>query len=97
MIVLDFLIKHGSEQAIREMRYHIVDLQNLTSFQYMDENYQDVGQSGSWILSCLVPRSGPCGVRACVVDWGRRLISPAVLQSGRGPRRCSSCCTTRGA
>ncbi|ELR15369.1 ENTH domain containing protein [Acanthamoeba castellanii str. Neff] len=45
MIVLDFLIKHGSEQAIREMRYHIVDLQNLTSFQYMDENYQDVGQS----------------------------------------------------
>ncbi len=53
MIVLDFLIKHGSEQAIREMRHHIVDLQHLTSFQYMDENYQDVGQSGSWIIPSL--------------------------------------------
>lgn len=48
LIVLDYLIKHGSEQSIREMRYHIVDLQTLTSFQYMDENYQDQGQSGAF-------------------------------------------------
>jgi len=45
LIVLDYLLKHGSEQSIREMRYHIVDLQTLTSFQYVDENYQDMGQS----------------------------------------------------
>lgn len=51
LIVLDFFIKHGSEQSIREMRYHIVDLQTLTSFQYMDENYQDVGQSGLYLIS----------------------------------------------
>jgi hypothetical protein len=44
---MDYLIHHGSEYAIRDMRAHMMELQALTMFQHMDEHFQDVGQNGN--------------------------------------------------
>lgn len=43
--MVDYLIKNGSEQVIREARDNIIQIQTLTEFQHIDED-KDVGLSG---------------------------------------------------
>eukprot|EP00013_Stygamoeba_regulata_P018636 CAMPEP_0177673378 /NCGR_PEP_ID=MMETSP0447-20121125/25909_1 /TAXON_ID=0 /ORGANISM="Stygamoeba regulata, Strain BSH-02190019" /LENGTH=353 /DNA_ID=CAMNT_0019181241 /DNA_START=186 /DNA_END=1244 /DNA_ORIENTATION=+ len=45
MTLLDFLVKNGSEQVVREARVHMIEIQTLTQFQHIDENDKDVGAS----------------------------------------------------
>jgi hypothetical protein len=46
LLVIDHLIRNGSEQVIRDCRDNIVQIQTLTDFQHIDENNKDVGLSG---------------------------------------------------
>ncbi|KAF8570518.1 hypothetical protein P879_00825 [Paragonimus westermani] len=43
LILLDYLLKNGSEQVAAGAREHIYDLRTLESFQYVDENGKDQG------------------------------------------------------
>ncbi|KAF7255349.1 hypothetical protein EG68_07988 [Paragonimus skrjabini miyazakii] len=43
LILLDFLLKNGSEQVAAGAREHIYDLRTLESFQFVDENGKDQG------------------------------------------------------
>jgi len=43
LLLLEYIIKNGSEEAIREARDHIIEIQTLSEFQHIDENNKDVG------------------------------------------------------
>jgi len=45
LLLIDYLLHNGSEQVIREARDHVVSIQTLCEFQYIDERDQDVGLS----------------------------------------------------
>lgn len=45
LLLIDYLLRNGSEQVIRECREHVVAIQTLNEFQYIDERDQDVGLS----------------------------------------------------
>ena len=47
LLLLDYLIKNGSEQVVREVKVHLVEIQTLTQFAHIDEKDKDVGVSGS--------------------------------------------------
>ena len=50
MLLIDYLIRNGSEQVIRECRNHLIEIQTLTEFQHIEED-KDVGLSG--MFNCL--------------------------------------------
>jgi len=43
LLLLDYLLKNGSEQVIRETRVHLIEIQTLTQFQHIDEHDKDQG------------------------------------------------------
>lgn len=45
LLLLDYLIRNGSDQVVREAKVHLVEIQTLTQFQHIDETDKDVGQS----------------------------------------------------
>lgn len=46
LLVLDYLIKNGSKQVVADARAHLPNIQTLTTYQHIDSNDSDVGQSG---------------------------------------------------
>ncbi len=46
-MVLEHLLKCGSDDALRSMRAHTYEIQALTRFQYIDEQQKDVGAAGT--------------------------------------------------
>jgi epsin len=46
LLLIDYLLKNGAEQVIRECRDNVIQIQTLTEFQHIDENDKDVGLSG---------------------------------------------------
>lgn len=53
LLLIDYLIKNGSEQVIRECRANVVHIQTLMEFQHIDENDKDVGLSGECFFISL--------------------------------------------
>ncbi len=52
LLLIDYLLKNGSEQVIRECRDNIIQIQTLTEFQHIEED-QDKGLSGEFFsVSC---------------------------------------------
>jgi epsin len=51
LLLLDYLIKNGAQQVVRECRVKIVEIQTLMDFHHIDEKGKDVGISG-W---CFLP------------------------------------------
>lgn len=47
LLLLDYLLKNGSDQVVRETKVHLVEIQTLTQFAHIDEKNKDVGVSGS--------------------------------------------------
>lgn len=47
MILLEFLIKNGSERVIDSAREHVYDIKALIKFQYVDEKGKDQGVNGA--------------------------------------------------
>lgn len=47
LLLLEYLIKNGSEQVVRETKVHLVEIQTLTQFAHIDEKDKDVGVSGT--------------------------------------------------
>eukprot|EP00013_Stygamoeba_regulata_P028706 CAMPEP_0177664994 /NCGR_PEP_ID=MMETSP0447-20121125/20810_1 /TAXON_ID=0 /ORGANISM="Stygamoeba regulata, Strain BSH-02190019" /LENGTH=612 /DNA_ID=CAMNT_0019171043 /DNA_START=238 /DNA_END=2072 /DNA_ORIENTATION=- len=45
LLLLDYLIKNGAEQVVREARVKIVEIQTLMDFHHIDEKGKDVGIS----------------------------------------------------
>jgi len=45
LLLVDYLLRNGSEQVIRDCRNNVVQIQTLTEFQHIDENDKDVGLS----------------------------------------------------
>jgi len=43
LLLLDYLIKNGSDRVINESRRRIIELKTLTQFQYIDEHDRDTG------------------------------------------------------
>jgi len=43
LLLLDYLIKNGSERVVTSAREHIYDLRSLENFSYVDENGKDQG------------------------------------------------------
>jgi len=41
---MDYLLKHGSDDSIRSLRAHSLEIQQLTHFHFIDE-HKDVGQA----------------------------------------------------
>lgn len=50
LLLLDYMIKNGSEQVIQEARTHIMHIQQLDNFQASEEG-KDTGYSGEWLRS----------------------------------------------
>jgi epsin len=46
LLLLEYLVKNGSDQCVREARVHIIEVQTLQQFQHIDEKDHDVGLSG---------------------------------------------------
>ncbi len=46
MLLLEYLLKNGSEEVIKEARDHIIEIQTLSEFAHIDENNKDVGING---------------------------------------------------
>lgn len=46
---MDYLLKHGSDDGIRSMRAHSLEIQQLTHFHYIDE-HKDVGQASAYFF-----------------------------------------------
>lgn len=46
LLVLDYLIKNGSENCIREAQARSYELKSLTRFSYLDEDGKDQGLNG---------------------------------------------------
>ena len=47
LILLEYLIKNGSEGVAAEAKVHLLQIKTLKEFQYFDEDRKDCGQSGS--------------------------------------------------
>ena len=47
LLLLEYLIKNGSEQVAREAKVHLLQIKTLKDFQYIDEERKDVGLSGA--------------------------------------------------
>lgn len=47
LLVLDNLIKNGSERVIENGRERVYDLRSLESYRYVDENQKDQGINGT--------------------------------------------------
>eukprot|EP01119_Soliformovum_irregulare_P009267 TRINITY_DN224_c0_g3_i2.p1 TRINITY_DN224_c0_g3~~TRINITY_DN224_c0_g3_i2.p1 ORF type:complete len:567 (+),score=169.75 TRINITY_DN224_c0_g3_i2:44-1744(+) len=45
LLLIDYLLRNGSEQVVRETRSNVIQIQTLTEFQYIDETDKDVGLS----------------------------------------------------
>jgi len=45
LLLIDYLLRNGSEQVVREARSNVIQIQTLTEFQYVDETDKDVGLS----------------------------------------------------
>jgi len=43
LLLLDYLLKNGSDQVLRETRVHLIEIQTLTQFQHIDEHDKDQG------------------------------------------------------
>lgn len=43
LLLLDYLLKHGSERVVTSAREHIYDLRNLENYAFVDENGKDQG------------------------------------------------------
>lgn len=46
LLLLNYLIKNGSERAVTGAREHLYDLRQLESYQYADEFGKDQGVNG---------------------------------------------------
>ena len=46
LLLLDNLIRNGSERVIDNARDHVYELRSLESFRYTDENKKDQGING---------------------------------------------------
>lgn len=44
LLLIDYLVRNGSEQVIRDCRNHLIEIQTLTEFQHIEED-KDVGLS----------------------------------------------------
>lgn len=59
LLLLDYLIKNGAPEVVREVKVHLVEIQTLTQFAHIDEKDKDVGVSGMlhsnsyWCSSCF--------------------------------------------
>lgn len=48
--MLDYLIRNGSDEVIRECRDRVIEIQTLTQFQHIDEeDNKDVGLNGAFL------------------------------------------------
>jgi len=56
MLLLDYLLKNGTEQVINDARVHMSSLQSLTHYQYI-EGSNDVGVSSLCLFSPLLLHS----------------------------------------
>jgi hypothetical protein len=45
--LIDYLVRNGNEQVIRDCRNHLIEIQTLTEFQHIEED-KDVGLSGEY-------------------------------------------------
>jgi len=43
LLLIDYLLKNGSDKVIKECRSNIIQIQTLMEFQHIDENDKDVG------------------------------------------------------
>jgi hypothetical protein len=46
LILLNYLLKNGSEKVVTSSREHLYDLKSLETFAYVDENGKDQGVNG---------------------------------------------------
>lgn len=51
MLLLDYLIKNGSERVIENAREHVYEVRSLESFRFVDENNKDQGINGMCALA----------------------------------------------
>jgi epsin len=51
LVLLEYLVTHGSERVVDEARGHISTIKVLRSFQYVDDNGKDEGINGMSNLS----------------------------------------------
>lgn len=52
-MVLDYLVKHGSERVAQQCRDNIFSIQTLKDFQFIDKDGKDQGTNGSVHGSCV--------------------------------------------
>ena len=52
LLLLDYMIKNGSDQVIQEARAHMMHIQQLDNFQASEEG-KDTGYSGMWRDLCI--------------------------------------------
>ena len=67
LLLLDYMIKNGSEQVIQEARTHIMHIQQLDNFQ-ASEDGKDTGYSGACAAGharCSNPVLTSYSARAC--------------------------------
>ena len=50
LVVLDFLIKSGSERVTVQCKENMFSIQTLKDFQYMDKDGKDQGSTGVWCV-----------------------------------------------
>lgn len=55
LLLLDYLLRNGNEQIIREARVRQIEIQTLAHFQHIDEDGRDQGVSGIKLLPLLSP------------------------------------------
>ncbi len=71
LVVLDFLIKSGSERVTVQCKENMFSIQTLKDFQYMDKEGKDQGTNGVWACVCVVEPV----VCVCVrVGWSQRWV-----------------------
>jgi hypothetical protein len=49
-LLVDYLLRNGSEEVVEELRHHVIQIQTLGEFQHIDEDGKDVGLSGTSYL-----------------------------------------------
>ena len=56
MILLNYLLKNGSEKVVTSSREHLYDLKGLETFAYVDESGKDQGVNGKLIFEAETNR-----------------------------------------
>ena len=58
LVLLEYLVKNGSERVVDDARSHVSTVKMLRNFHYIDEKGKDQGINGTW-LSLSRPPSSP--------------------------------------